>query len=729
MRGWLFDVYPDYQNNEMVLWIKTGKECRKLVDPTFQPCIYVHHSSESELKDLGKALSILDEVKNTDLIEKKIDIRSTEAKKVLAVHPRGYSDLKRCARIIDSRGGYFDYRLYNVDLRYSQQYLIEKNLYPLALVDTFPRLKGHGSQFRVNYYVPNLKGVDLAIECHGKFPNNHLPIAKITLGDIVLEGKEEDMILGLTESVKELDPDIIYTEDGDSFTLPYLYYRVAVNSLNDEFQLGREKESLDTKKRGRSYFSYGSIVYKPAAHTLKGRLHIDKSSFIYAEGGLHGLIDLSRLSNLPLQTLARLSPGSAISAMQVQHAIRDGYLILWKKNLPEDFKTAHDLILADRGGIIFDPIVGIHDGIVEVDFISLYPNIMARYNISPETVLCDCCPESRLRVPELLYNLCEKRTGLISKVVKPLVQRRLAFKVMMETQPDLAEMFEQRASLLKWVLVTCFGYTGYKNARFGRIECHESINAFARDVMVRTKDLAEGFGYDILHGIIDSLWLKPNGHNDHEWFCRYVSRHIGLPLELKGVYKWIVFLPCKGTGMGALNKYYGLFNNGKLKVRGIELRKHDAPVIVKKAQEDMLEVLCKADNSLEFKALIPEALNVLRRYHTLLRSMKADVNDLIITKRISRELGEYSVFNDQVAAMQQLKKQGVAVAPGQKVRFIVCDSRTRDHTRRVKVAPLIDGNEFYDVAKYVDLLIRGGESLLSPFGYSEEVLRGEMNQR
>jgi DNA polymerase elongation subunit (family B) len=166
----------------------------------------------------------------------------------------------------------------------------------------------------------------------------------------------------------------------------------------------------------------------------------------------------------------------------------------------------------------------------------------------------------------------------------------------------------------------CFGYTGYKNARFGRIECHESINAYGRDILVKTMEIAERYGYEVLHGMVDCLWLKPNGYENHEDFCSYVSKYIDIPLELEGVYKWLVFLPAKTTGVGALNRYYGLFKNGELKVRGIDLRKRDTPELMRKVQRDMLKVMSKADNSTEFLDRLPECIGILKRYHDMIRS-------------------------------------------------------------------------------------------------------------
>ena len=55
-------------------------------------------------------------------------------------------------------------------------------------------------------------------------------------------------------------------------------------------------------------------------------------------------------------------------------------------------------------------------------------------------------------------------------VVAPIIERRTQLKQKRQSKGD---MFDQQQNALKWLLVTCFGYTGYKNARFGRIEAHE----------------------------------------------------------------------------------------------------------------------------------------------------------------------------------------------------------------------------------------------------------------
>src|SRR5438132_12208255 len=82
----------------------------------------------------------------------------------------------------------------------------------------------------------------------------------------------------------------------------------------------------------------------------------------------------------------------------VNQAYHDGCLVVWKKNRPEDFKDAENLLRGDRGGFTFEPEVGVHEGLYELDFSSLYPSIMVKYNISAETLDCSCCTTDGLPV-------------------------------------------------------------------------------------------------------------------------------------------------------------------------------------------------------------------------------------------------------------------------------------------------------------------------------------------
>ena len=519
-----------------------------------------------------------------------------------------------------------------------------------------------------------------------------------------------------------MDPDIIYTNGGDSSLLPYLYHRAEVNDIED-FYLGRDRNLLPIGK-GKSYFSYGRIIYKPPKCMLNGRIHIDRSnSFLYRESGINGLIELSRLSRIPPQMLSRVTPGTAITAIQIAQAVKDNVLIRWKKNVPEDFKDAKTLFIADRGGMIYDPKTGIHENVVEIDFTSLFPSIMVKHNISPETILCKCCKDSKRRAPIIDYNICEKRIGLLPRVLKPIINRRIEYKkrIKDERYSDFHKIYEDRKKALKWILVTCFGYTGYRNARFGRIECHEVINAFGRELLLNTARIAEELGYEVLHGIVDSLWLKTNDHDGHERLCSQIYEKTGIPLEIDA-YKWIVFLPNKTTNVGSLNKYYGLFEDGQMKIGGLELRRRDTPQLIKNAQMDMLKVLSRANNAREFCDLIPDVIEVIKKYADRIMNGECDLKELVFTSTISKDLEYYSQLNNNVACLLQLRDNGLEVKPGEHIQYIITNANSRKYGRKVKAWRLADGNEGYDKQKYLSYLLKAGETILSPFGYSERRL-------
>jgi DNA polymerase elongation subunit (family B) len=225
-----------------------------------------------------------------------------------------------------------------------------------------------------------------------------------------------------------------------------------------------------------------------------------------------------------------------MSSLQFYQAIKDDVLIPRNKSIPEAFKSAYQLLVGDRGGFVFEPRVGAHDHIGEVDFSSMYPSLMANNNISAETVLCKCCPDSPIRIPDLGYNICTKRKGIVPKTLRLVVDKRLFYKKMRDlTQdPRLKEVYDKRQIALKWILVTCFGYLGYKNAKFGTVDGHMAVCAFGREALLNAASTAEANGFEVIHGIVDSLWLKKTDATieDYKVLCDKITAQYFCPQKL-----------------------------------------------------------------------------------------------------------------------------------------------------------------------------------------------------
>jgi len=530
--------------------------------------------------------------------------------------------------------------------------------------------------------------------------------------------------------VKELDPDIIVTNGGDSYFFSYLLQRAIVSEVSDKFILSRDEVPFVPKaQQGKTFFSYGRTFYKAPTIRLYGRVHIDAgNTFILNESSFQGLFEIARICRAPLHTSSRSSIGSIMSSLQFYQAFKQEILITRNKSIPEAFKSAYELLVADRGGFVYGPKVGIHDNTGEVDFSSMYPSLMVNNNISVETVLCKCCPDSYLRIPELNYNICEKRIGIVPKALALVVNKRVNYKKLRDKTQDqkLKEIYDNRQIALKWILVTCFGYLGYRNAKFGTVDGHIGVCAFGRAAFLRAARISESKGFEVLHGIVDSLWLKKENTDIEEYkaLCKQVSDEIGVPLNFEGRYKWIVFLPSKmHPNIGVLNRYYGVMESGKLKVRGIEVRKHDTPRFIYNAQMEMINVFSAANNSTEFMQKIPEALNVVKAYRLKLIDGEVPIEDLIISKHLSKNPKHYKQQVSQVIAAEQMIKEGSEVHAGNNVHFVFTDSNNKRFDRRVKAEQLLDKGVNPDERKYLQLLYVSAASLLNFSNYTVKTVQ------
>ena len=132
-----------------------------------------------------------------------------------------------------------------------------------------------------------------------------------------------------------------------------------------------------------------------------------------------------------MQIASRSTIGKCLSSLYFYNAGKKGILVPWKPSFSETFKTFTDLLNADKGGFIFESKPGAYEKVAEFDFVSLYPNIMLKKNISSETINCDCCRyEIDNKVPGLehLYHICKKKTGIVPLSLKTVLDRRIEYK-------------------------------------------------------------------------------------------------------------------------------------------------------------------------------------------------------------------------------------------------------------------------------------------------------------
>jgi hypothetical protein len=323
-------------------------------------------------------------------------------------------------------------------------------------------------------------------------------------------------------------------------------------------------------------------------------------------------------------------------------------------------------------------------------------------------------------VPEAGYRLCQRREGLVPRTLRPILTLRERLKVRTkEVTTAEATPYKERQTALKWMLVTCFGYLGYKNARFGRIEAHEAVTAYGRDKLLGAKEIFEDAGFTVLHGLTDCLWVQKAGftQGELEALCRQVSGVTGVKLALEGVYRWIYFMPSKQDPQRPVaTRYFGVFEDGSLKVRGLMCRRRDTPPFVRRAQQTMLQKLTEATTPEELAALRPELEEMAAGFRQRLREGGINPQDLIITRVLSQKVGEYKVDTPTALAARQLENAGIRIQPGEKVRYVHREGKKGPKECRIAAAPFLDSLEGYDTQLYLELLDRAMEEVMVVFG-------------
>jgi len=522
----------------------------------------------------------------------------------------------------------FSAELYNVDIRLDQRYLAERGMFPC----------GHRDESRFDPDLDaDLKVLDL--EVIGD-PRRDREVRAMNVAGKRLEGSEAKVLSDMFSLIEAHGPDVILFPYGDSWT-GLILARARRHGLEETISRSGRFRSLGA----RSYWSYGRACRRVGAKIPDGRVLIDtRASFAYKEAGLRGILMASRLSGLSPNLAARFTPGTLISSYEVYQAVSNGLAVPFRKRDPEGLRSFAELKARDKGGMIFQPEPGVYEDVHQLDFASLYPSIIVNYNLSPET-------------------LGRKGHGFLPCAIRPLLSLRLKTKRLKKSDAGYAGL----DSILKWMLVTCFGYTGYRNARFGSIEVHEKITEISRELLIQSKEIAESMGFGVLHGIVDCLWVR-GGSVPVLDLKERIEEATGIATELES-YDWIAFLPMK-DGRGAYNRYFGRLSDGRMKIRGIAARRGDTPEYIRNMQKEVLAAMGRARSAVELCHLEADARRIWERYATGLKS--ASARDMVIRRRISRV--DYSRKCAEASAVGALKRSGIDPAPGMEVGYVITDA-------------------------------------------------------
>jgi DNA polymerase elongation subunit (family B) len=421
--------------------------------------------------------------------------------------------------------------------------------------------------------------------------------------------------------------------------------------------------------------------------------------------GFAGLIERARFGFLPLDLAAKYSINRLIDSRNCFELIQRGFVIPSRSggSNHEHIRTVEQIVAGDKGGMVISPQIGLHEDVLALDYDNEYANLIVNHNLSYETVGG------------------ETGKGLLPTVVERFLKRRLYFKkVLKELSPDSQEYVwcDQRVNSLKNILVCLYGSTGSLWNRYGNVLAFEEINRLSREVLIKTKDIVQGLGYQLVYADTDSVFIKrKDSAIDYNELVDTLSKETGLSISVDYHYKFLVLLPLEADErIEVLKHYFGITLDNELVVRGIEIRRHDVPAFIKRFQTQVLHTLfdCKDASEIPTKGYENALLLVTQAIDTIMTGEGLDDKDLVISKLLRQDIQKYRSLFPHVSAAIQSRKYPLR---GDRIQYIYTDSKHNNPLSRVVPIENIQSMPLYDREKYREMVLDAAETGLGFFGF------------
>jgi DNA polymerase elongation subunit (family B) len=296
-------------------------------------------------------------------------------------------------------------------------------------------------------------------------------------------------------------------------------------------------------------------------------------------------------------------------------------------------------------------------------------------------------------------------TGRLANVLQPIMNQREHYKSQ--------DGHEQRIQSLKGVLVSSYGYLRYREFKMGLAEAHMAICAYARHHLVESAHIAENHGGRVVHGLVDSLYVKKPGVTKEEVteLCDDIEEQTGLPISSDGIFDWIAFLRSKtDQRKPVVTRYFGVKRDGEHVIKGLTAVQQSQPSFLRSFQEEALNTLHKhAPNRV--RQGNDDYASLIRSYVKRIPLKGAD--DLAFQTKIRKT--SYEKNCPQQTIINQLEERGVTVQPGYTLSYV----KAADG---VILPDAYDGEP--DKEAYKDHLVDTFHELLRPFGYDKDTIRG-----
>ncbi len=690
MRFWLLDIASE-PGARIDLWLKDEASSTWLCRLSYPQSFYIVGLGD-------KAAALLEaEGLRFERCGRRIRGKPVDAFKVYARR----DDLEDYAAKLAKRIG--DVEIYEADLRSSIKYLLEGDVRPCSWIEVDAPEVGVEDSIRVlgegevrqaeDAPPPRLRtaAIDVVFFAEkGSARPDRDPVRLISLcfddgSELQLEGEEPEILRSLVSAIRDKDPDILVGFGVNRLQWGYLVERAKRLGIRlDLGRLGAEPRTsvhghvsirgrlnIDLEDMARDipeltienleeFVSYLGIdarldtieEYELAERWAEDRESVKRYSMQRAKAILKAfealrdfIFSLSSLTYMPADYVLTASAGFRVENYLMSLAVKVGELI------PRRSEVAH---VSYPGGLVKEPIKGMHENVAVLDFRSMYPSLIIKYNISFDTL----SPSGENVAPNG-YRFRARPEGFLPRALKTLLEeRRRIQERLRRLPPDSVEarILDARQRAVKIIANAIYGYTGWAGARWYSREVAEATTAWGREVISSTIKRAEELGMKVVYSDTDSLFLK-NYESRLEKLVEWIEKDLGLEAKLEKVFKRIVFTEAK-------KRYAGITEEGRLEIVGLEAVRGDWSMIAREAQKAVLEALLKTGDP-------GEALRKAKEYVRMLKRGEVDRKKLIIWRQITRPLSEYSATQPHIIVARELIKEGWRIQPGDKVGYVI----------------------------------------------------------
>jgi len=524
--------------------------------------------------------------------------------------------------------------------------------------------------------------------------NELLPGVKIVFYE---ETKEKEMILDTFELMKKYP--LLITYNGDGFDLPYLYNRASrlgIDRQKNPLYMMRDSATLTDgvhldlyrtmSNRAFQIYAFGQKYSDFSLNSVsKGLLGEEKIDYgvelndltlyqtatycqndarlTYNLTGFNNdllmnlLIVISRIARMPIDDISRMGVSQWIRSLLYYEHRQNGILIPRRQELDNrSSNVINEAVIKDkkfRGGLVVDPVVGIHFDVTVMDFASLYPSIIKVKNLSYETVRCshDTCKKNT--IPQTNHWVCTKKNGLTSVLIGSLRDLRVNYYKNMAKKDTLTveekQLFTVVSQALKVILNASYGVMGAEIFPLYFLPAAEATTATGRHIILDTIDKCKESGIGVLYGDTDSLFVKkPTPEQIKDIITKAKMDH-NVELEIEKEYRYVVL-------SGRKKNYLGVTKNGKVDVKGLTGKKSHTPPFMKTLFYELLDILSEIKTAEEFKRAKKKISDKNRECARKVQAKEIPLQDLACNVMISKAPRDYTKTVPQhIRAAKQLE--------------------------------------------------------------------------